>query len=127
MGKSCVFSVDDRIFPLPAILKTSYLYLDCYYLHLEYKSDHIVIIEITGKEKGSLPDTISSSFSNDLIAQVTRHYISEKEKNTRELILGRALYSTCLETEEFIEPPVTPAPQFSLDDIAVSWKGDSIE
>ena len=124
MSETCEFSIDDRIFPLPAVLKTAYLYLDLYYVHMEYKSEHNLFIEITGKEGGRLPKSLSSTFSNDLIAQVTRHSIANSERNIRELILGRALYSTCFETEDIPVPSEIPSQEFNIDDIAVSWKGN---
>ena len=126
MHYTCTFYVDDRIFTVPAVLKTAYLYLDRYYLHLDSPGEHRIEIEITDKDHEELPSSLPSQFCNDLIAQMTRQYIAEEEKNTRELILGRALYSTCLETEEAVETSPTSVPSFNLDDIAVSWEGDNL-
>ena len=125
MSQTCLFSVDDRIFSVAAVLKTAYLYLDRYYLHLDLSGEHRIEIEISSKEGGALPQSLPAHFQNDLIAQMTRQCIAEDEKNTRELILGRALYSTCLETEESDEAPLPIHPEFNLEDIAVSWKGDT--
>jgi len=71
-------------------------------------------------------------FSNELLVQKVRYGVSKQTKNVRELILGRALYSTCIETNEESEKSEDSIDEMedidmqadeniSLDDIAVSW------
>jgi len=122
MGKAvCSFAVDDRLFQKSAIFKAAYLFIDQYYIRFYYAEEHSITIEITAKT-GSLPRSIEDDFSNELISQMLRYLVSEENKNVRELILGRALYSTCMDlgnsqADENSIRKSTP----SLDDIAVSW------
>ena len=53
---------------------------------------------------------------------MVRYNLSKSNKTMKELILGRALYSTCLdeaEPERFDDGVITT--DYSLDDIAVNW------
>lgn len=123
--KKCVLKVDDRIFCREAVLKASYLFLNDYYIHLSYESEHEISVELEAKsEKTDVCEgDIYNRFGNELIAQMVRYQLLVSNKGIRELIIGRALYSTCLDTkstsdwlekDESLKLP-------SLDDIAVDW------
>ena len=118
--KCCILEVDDRIFSKEAILKTSYLFVDEFYIHLSYSSPHGISIEITPKPDSDMTD-IDQKFGNELIAQMVRYQLSISNRGMRDLILGRALYSTCIDRE------VEPIPEDndvlfpSLDEITVDW------
>ena len=65
---------------------------------------------------------IDKRFGNELIAQMVRYNLSQSNKAMKDLILGRALYSTCLDTAEpaeFHDNAVET--DYSLDNIAVDW------
>ncbi len=120
--KVCRLRFDDRLFCREAVLKASYLFLDEYYIHLSYASEHEITVELTAKP-GVNAEGIDSRFGNELIAQMVRYSLSVSNKGIKELILGRALYSTCIDMEELAEEP---APEFQadapdLDSIATDW------
>lgn len=120
-NKMCVLEVDDRLFCSEAVLKTSYLFIDRFFVFPSYKDDHIISISIEARDGNNL-DGIDKVFGNALIAQMVRYNLSKSNKVMKELILGRALYSTCLdetEPEQFDDGVITT--DYSLDDIAVSW------
>lgn len=65
---------------------------------------------------------VDKDFSNELIAQMVRYDLMKSNKAIKELILGRALYSTCIDTnepEEFCDDD--DSGEYSIDDIAVDW------
>ncbi len=120
--KKCVLNVDDRLFCREAVLKTAYLFLDDYYIHLFYKTEHEIGIEVEAKSGVDMTG-VDKRLGNELIAQMVRYQLANSNKGIKDLILGRALYSTCIDTEavptqEFAEEGVEI---FSLDDIAVDW------
>jgi His-Xaa-Ser system protein HxsD len=119
--KVCILEVDDRLFCPEAILKASYLFVDNYFISPSYRGEHTISICIESKGTTSV-DQIDKLFCNELIAQMVRYNLSQSNKVMKELILGRALYSTCLDTAEpntFADEPMSL--DYSLDDIAVSW------
>jgi His-Xaa-Ser system protein HxsD len=120
-NKKCVLSVDDRLFCSEAILKASYMFIDNYFIVPSYENDHAISITIEAKSDATI-DGIDKSFGNELIAQMVRYNLSKSNKTMKELILGRALYSTCLDIDEpstFTDEQVPI--DYSLDDIAVNW------
>lgn len=120
-GKICVLEVDDRLFCSEAVLKTAYLFIDKFFIVPSYKNDHIISISIEAKDRNSI-DGIDKAFGNELIAQMVRYNLSKSNKTMKELILGRALYSTCLdeaEPDKFDDKNITT--DYSIDDIAVNW------
>ena len=97
--EKCVFTVDDQIFNKSAVLKSAFNFIDKYYIHLAYASEHDIEIELTSKNT-HISQNVEKEFSNELIAQMLHYQISIDNKNVRELILGRALYSTCIDEKE---------------------------
>ncbi len=120
--KKCVIRCDDRLFCREAVLKSAYQFLDQYFIHMSYISGHEIAIEITAKP-GIEIEKIDSRFCNELIAQMVRYQLATSNKGMKELILGRALYSTCIDTEETNaeEPSERQVEIPSLDSIAVDW------
>ena len=120
--KKCVIKCDDRLFCREAVLKAAYQYLDLYYIHLSYASEHEIAVELSAKP-GTEIDNIDSSFGNELIAQMVRYQLSVSNKGMKDLILGRALYSTCIDTEDTYDEEQSESQLVfpSLDSIAVDW------
>ncbi len=120
--KKCVIKCDDRLFCREAVLKAAYQFLDQYYIHLSYSSEHEIAVELSAKPEAEI-DNIDLCFGNELIAQMVRYQLSVSNKGMKDLILGRALYSTCIDTEgtydeaQYESQVVFP----SLDSIAVDW------
>lgn len=120
--KICSFEVDDRLFSQEAIFKTSYLFTDNYYVSMQYDREHFIKVFVEPKQDVDISD-IDKKFCNELLAQMLRYRLSVENKSLKELIIGRALYSTCIETEENVvnEHALGALPECSLEDIAVDW------
>lgn len=116
----CSFTVDGNIFCHEAILKASYLFSDDYYVNIFGNNNGKVTIEIESKTDIQ-DDAIDKKFKNELLAQMLRYRLSEKHKAERELIIGRALYSTCIEVENTVSVEYEEHQDVTLDDIAVDW------
>jgi len=122
MNNTCVLSIDDRIYCKEVILKTAYLFVDDYYMFISYKSNHIITVSIQNKKDLPLSD-IDKRFSNELIAQMVHYDLSNTNRNIKDLILGRALYSTYFDADEenIVNEKDEVSLKYSLDDIAVDW------
>lgn len=120
--KVCSFEVDDRLFNQEAIFKTAYLFIDDYFVYMQYAREHCIKIFVEAKQGVDIAN-IDKRFCNELLAQMLRYRLSVENKNIKELIIGRALYSTCIETAENVEneQSVVEFPECSLEDIAVDW------
>ena len=120
--KKCVIKCDDRLFCREAVLKAAYQFLDQYYIHLSYASQNEIAVELSAKP-GAEINNIDSSFGNELIAQMVRYQLSVSNKGMKDLILGRALYSTCIDTTDtnVVEQSESKVVFPSLDSIAVDW------
>ena len=119
---ACAFSVDDRLFHKTAIFKTAYLFIDRYYIHIEYTGDHIIRITAESKD-GCETKNLEKEFCNELLAQMLRYQLHIENHAAKELIIGRALYSSFIETEDQ-DADIAQIDQgmtYSLDDIAVDW------
>ena len=74
-------------------------------------------------------DNIIGEFYNELLRESLRYNIAIETKNLRELIISRALYTTCIETEDEKEEisndnnqlEISGDEDYSLDEIAVNW------
>lgn len=118
---TCVLKVDDTIFCPEAILKASYMFIDDFFITPKHVDAHTIAITIEPKANSDMTD-IDKRFGNELIAQMVRYNLSQSNKTMKELILGRALYSTCLDTAEPAEfQDGATKTDYSLDDIAVDW------
>lgn len=97
-----IFYVHEDIYPLTVVMKTAYMFIDKVYIYFDYEKANLLRVEFTSKEEynKSSMEKMVGEFYNELLNQVLRLKIFEKTKNIRELILGRALYSTCIETEK---------------------------
>ena len=119
---ACAFSVDDRLFNKTAIFKTAYLFIDRFYIRIEYAGEHTIRVVAEPKD-GIKSDNLEKEFCNELLAQMLRYQLHLENHAAKELIIGRALYSSCIETEDYdesIEHADTRV-KYSLDDIAIDW------
>ncbi|MCB8818321.1 His-Xaa-Ser system protein HxsD [Desulfosporosinus shakirovi] len=98
----CSFSIDERIYPLSVIMKTAYVFIDEFYLYLNYLEPNIIQVELKPKKEMSsskLEDTIGE-FNNELLNQTIRLEVFSKTKGIRELIFARALHSASIQLDE---------------------------
>ena len=122
-------TLNSEIYPLVVIQKTVSNYLENMYVKLE-KEDKNILVNLFLKDNKENIKELVGNFYNELLAEVLRYNIGIETKEIRELIVGRALYTTCIELdenrEEKIEDDMTSAKTFQreeydLDDIAVNW------
>lgn len=118
----CAFAVDDRLFHKTAIFKTAYLFIDRFYIRIEYAGEHTIRV-VAEPKPGSESNSIEKEFCNELLAQMLRYQLHTDNLAAKELIIGRALYSSCIELEDHEENTERSAREetYSLDDIAVDW------
>ncbi len=122
-------TLNSEIYPLVVIQKTVSNYLENMYVKLE-KEDKNILVNLFLKDNKENIKELVGNFYNELLAEALRYNIGIETKEIRELIVGRALYTTCIELdeniEEKIEDDMTSAKTFqreeyNLDDIAVNW------
>lgn len=124
MKKKCSFLIDDRVFCKAAVLKTAYLFTGEYYVYMSYQDEHSIQVVIEAKPGISI-DEVDKKFRNELLAQMVRLQVSTENRAVRELVIGRALYSSYVDfCEDCVAESVNymnSVNAYSLDDIAVDW------
>ena len=131
IGQQCIFEVNLEIYEVDVICKAAYQFIDHTYVYFDVLDTNKVKVYLESKQEISSHEIelLGKTFSNELLSQKVRFSVSQQTKNIRELIVGRALYSTCVEIEsgeevesEVIEYTNDKEPSFTnLDDIAISW------
>ena len=121
-------TVSNNLYPLITIKKAISNYMEDVYVKLEEEQDKIIIkIQLQGNEKEL--EKIIGEFYNELLRESLRYDIANETKNIRELIIARALYTTCIDVEENEkisekrneEKQIVFEEEFNIDDIAVNW------
>lgn len=88
--------LDTRTYPLEAILNACYVFLDRAYIFLRSElSDHTIDVSFSSKKtlSSKVFRELTGDFQNELLHAALRFFISQKNKNIREYIVGRALFS----------------------------------
>lgn len=94
-----------------------------FYITMQIIENEIIKIELILKEKEkeiNLEKTVLEIY-NDFLSETLRYEISIETKDIRELIIGRALYTTCINTEENLKKTENEEENFNLDEIARNW------
>lgn len=118
--------LDKEIYPLIAIKKAISNFFNNAYVRIEEKNNNFIVDFKLQNENSNL-EKIIGEFYNECLRESLRYEISIETKNLRELIVGRALYSTCIELDESedkkspIEESIDKDNEYSLEDIAVNW------
>ena len=118
--------LDKKIYPLIAIKKAISNFFNDVYIRIEEKNNKF-IVDFKLQDKKSDFEKIIGEFYNECLRETLRYEISVETKNLRELIVGRALYSTCIELyeneekQEQAEETTNEETEYSLEDIAVNW------
>jgi His-Xaa-Ser system protein HxsD len=113
-------TISEEVYPLEAVLRTAYIFIDDYYVFLDKKEAGQIHVSI--RPKNPSEDSLDSSageFYNELLNQALRLAISASTKTIRELITSRALYSSYInENEEVITEEENT---YTLEEIANNW------
>jgi len=90
-----IIKLNSKIYPLEAILSSSYAFTGQAYIHLDGdpKKEIFVRIKNKGRYSKEKSDSLCRDFRNSLIHHVLRHRISKNNKKLREYVVCRALYS----------------------------------
>lgn len=124
-----VIELASKLYPIIAIQKAIANNMEQVYIKLEELDDKI-IIKMKLQENQDNLDTIIGEFYNELLRESLRYNIAIETKNLRELIISRALYTTCIETENEVEETnintedqlkISEYEDYSLDEIAINW------
>lgn len=120
--------LNSKLYPVIAIKKTLSNYLENTYVKMDYKDEQTIKIEMVLKEESKEDlEKIIGELYNELFNETLRYEISVETKNLRELIVGRALYTTCIDTEteqeknEENEKIEETLEDYNIDDIATNW------
>lgn len=113
--------LDERIYNLVVIKKALFNYIeDCYYM-LDYFDENIILVKIYLKDQNTNIDEYIKKLYNELFNESLRYDIMMQTKNIRELILGRALYTTCIDTDENTVDYDNNYKNHDINEIAVNW------
>lgn len=111
----------EKNYPLVAVKKALSNYMEDVYIKIDGNDDKIIIKLFLKENKNDL-DKIIGELYNELLRESLRYSISLETKNLRELIVGRALYTTCIDLEEEPNKYIpNESEEYSLDKIAVNW------
>lgn len=120
--------LNSKLYPVIAIKKALSNYLENTYVKMDYKDEQTIKIEMVLKEESKEDlEKIIGELYNELFNETLRYEISVETKNLRELIVGRALYTTCIDTEteqeknEENEKIEETLEDYNVDDIATNW------
>lgn len=122
--------LDVDIYPIIVIEKTISNFLDIAFAKIEKKNNKIIVkLVLTSKQN---TNNIVGKFYNELLEESLRYNIARETKNLRELIVGRALYSTCIEVDNVENEKETikvenesfsntEEKDYDIEEIAVNW------
>ena len=113
-------TLEKEIYPIVVIEKAISNFMENAYIKIKTENGKKVIVQLVLKivnNKENL-EKIIGDFYNELLREALRYEISKETKNLRELIVGRALYTTCIELENKQEDNLE---DYDLNDIAVNW------
>ena len=116
--------IKKSLYPLKAVYRASYLFMDDYYIGLDMDEEHF-IIRFTGKDGWIDRDRVGN-FQNELLNQCLKLAVSQDTQELRELIVTRALYSAFIPEDNSEEPEgneerADDPDQFDLEEIAKAW------
>ncbi len=89
-------NIDAKLYPLEAITKTSRKYVENFNIEI-FDNEETINITFSSKDKNKLMfEDLRKDFINEVILQTVRYNIFKQTKTIREMIIGRALYQTCV-------------------------------
>jgi His-Xaa-Ser system protein HxsD len=122
-GNYAEISLSKEIYPLISIKKALGNFTEETYIKINNNNDEIVIQLELRKNKEDLEKIIGELY-DELLRESLRYDITLETKNLRELIIGRALYTTCIDLDEKIEDmqcKTEITENYNLDEIAINW------
>lgn len=130
-GNYAEILIEEDIYPLITVEKAISNFTQDVYIKLEHKDKKTLLIKIVLQEDKKNLENIIGEFYNELLRENIRYNVSKETKNLRELIVGRALYTTCIEMDEQDKEQCFESEKnnckeaseedYNLDEIAVNW------
>lgn len=110
------------IYPLVSIKKALANFMEETYIKISSDKDKIIVQMVLKENKKNLEKIIGELY-NEFLRESLRYNIAIETKNLRELIVGRALYTTCIDLENNPkgENNATQNEEYGLDEVAVNW------
>lgn len=120
--------LNKEIYPLVSIKKAIANFFEDIYVKINDLNEKEYMIQIELKQSSADLEKLIGEFYNELLRESLRYNIAIETKNLRELIVGRALYTTCIDidqesanNEDSVEIENVKVEDYSLDEIAVNW------
>jgi len=85
--------VDTKIYPLEIIKSTAYKFIDSTYIQLKSAEGDAIEVSLKSKMDKNNQNNIGGEFYNELLNNVLRIKIAERNKDIRKLIVQQALYA----------------------------------
>lgn len=122
--------LDVDIYPIIVIEKTISNFLDIAFAKIEEENNKIIVKLVLNSKQNT--NKIVGKFYNELLEESLRYNIARETKDLRELIVGRALYSTCIEVDNVENEKETikvenesffntEEKDYDIEEIAVNW------
>ena len=110
------------IYTLVSVKKALANFMEETYIKISSDKDKIIVQMVLKENKKNLEKIIGELY-NEFLRESLRYNIAIETKNLRELIVGRALYTTCidLENNQKEENNATQKEEYGLDEVAVNW------
>ena len=112
------FYIDTNIYNDAVIKKAIYNFIEERKVILNKINEKTVVV--VSKKSNDDIENFAKNFYSELLNESLRFEVMNETKNIRELILGRALYSTCIDTEEN-EETTEKDNKYNINDIAKNW------
>ena len=115
------FYINKDIYNIKAIMKAAYNFIDDYYILLDYCKGGKIKVTLQCKsscDRESM-EKCKGEFFNELLRQNIRYIVSKETKNIRELLMGKALYDTCIEYENPIPEEINNQSSIISDDLGI--------
>ena len=113
---SCIIKLNRNVYPIVAVKKASYHFLDKCYIHIDVDQDYYYIHV---KQKEAMID-IEEEIKNEVLAQTVRYDVYKQTHAIRELLLARAMSSTLI-AEDIDLPDDADEIGADLDEILMDW------
>lgn len=121
-GKNAEITLNKNIYPLVSVKKALSNFMSDAYIKIDRINKNNIIIKIELKRDNDRnTNEIIGEFYNELLRESLRYDITMQTKNIRELIVGRALYTTCIDIEEGENEDKKNKENYDIDEIAVNW------
>lgn len=121
-GKYAEIVLDKDMYPLASVKKALSNFMNDTYIKIDRINKNYIIIKIELKQDKDIKiDEIIGELYNELLRESLRYDITIQTKNIRELIVGRALYTTCIDIEESENVDKENKENYDMDEIATNW------